>query len=267
MAEACRNLACVGARPVGVTNCLNFGNPEKPEVMGQFEQAVTGIAEACLAFEIAGHGRQRQLLQRHRRAVHPPHSRPGDRGHHRGHPQGGDGPDSSGRGTRSSSSATALEELGGTEYLKACHGREDGRRRAIDLERKKAQPGIPARPRSKPGSSARPTTSPKAAWPWPGPNAPSTAKARLGCAIGPRRRRTRRRPPLRGIPVPHRRDVPPGERRGTAQGAVAKRAFRPRRSRRTGGDRDPDRSKGREILHVPVDEAFHAWKMQVCRPF
>ena len=52
VAEACRNLACVGARPVGVTNCLNFGNPEKPEVMGQFKDVVEGISEACLAFEL-----------------------------------------------------------------------------------------------------------------------------------------------------------------------------------------------------------------------
>ena len=52
VAEACRNLACVGARPVGVTNCLNFGNPEKPEIMWQFAEAIEGIAQACKIFEI-----------------------------------------------------------------------------------------------------------------------------------------------------------------------------------------------------------------------
>ncbi len=52
VAEACRNLACVGARPIGVTNCLNFGNPEKEEIMWQFEQVVDGMAEACRAFGI-----------------------------------------------------------------------------------------------------------------------------------------------------------------------------------------------------------------------
>jgi phosphoribosylformylglycinamidine synthase len=52
VAEACRNLACVGARPVGVTNCLNFGNPEKPEVMWQFKEVIAGMAEACRAFAI-----------------------------------------------------------------------------------------------------------------------------------------------------------------------------------------------------------------------
>jgi phosphoribosylformylglycinamidine synthase II len=52
VAEAARNVACSGARPVAATNCLNFGNPEKPEVMWQFSEAVDGIAEACRALEI-----------------------------------------------------------------------------------------------------------------------------------------------------------------------------------------------------------------------
>ncbi|MDD8021297.1 MAG: phosphoribosylformylglycinamidine synthase subunit PurL [Acidobacteriota bacterium] len=52
VAEACRNLACVGAAPMGVTNCLNFGNPEKPEIMWQFKEAVEGIARACREFDI-----------------------------------------------------------------------------------------------------------------------------------------------------------------------------------------------------------------------
>ncbi|MGC9055987.1 MAG: phosphoribosylformylglycinamidine synthase subunit PurL [Candidatus Saccharicenans sp.] len=52
VAEACRNLACAGAMPMGVTNCLNFGNPEKPEIMWQFKEAVEGIAEACHQFDI-----------------------------------------------------------------------------------------------------------------------------------------------------------------------------------------------------------------------
>jgi phosphoribosylformylglycinamidine synthase subunit PurL len=52
VAEAARNVACAGARPVSATNCLNFGNPEKPEVMWQFSEAVDGIAQACTALEI-----------------------------------------------------------------------------------------------------------------------------------------------------------------------------------------------------------------------
>jgi len=49
VAEAARNVACTGARPWAVTNCLNFGNPEKSEVMWQFSECVDGIAEACTA--------------------------------------------------------------------------------------------------------------------------------------------------------------------------------------------------------------------------
>ncbi|MFN2385279.1 MAG: phosphoribosylformylglycinamidine synthase subunit PurL [Thermoanaerobaculia bacterium] len=52
VAEAARSVACVGARPLAVTDCLNFGSPERPEVMGQFEAAVRGITEACRALEV-----------------------------------------------------------------------------------------------------------------------------------------------------------------------------------------------------------------------
>jgi len=51
VAEAARNIACTGARPIAATNCLNFGNPEKPEVMWQFTEAIEGIAEACRALD------------------------------------------------------------------------------------------------------------------------------------------------------------------------------------------------------------------------
>jgi len=52
VAECSRNIACSGAIPIGLTNCLNFGNPEKPEIMWQFEQSVLGIAQACKFFDI-----------------------------------------------------------------------------------------------------------------------------------------------------------------------------------------------------------------------
>jgi phosphoribosylformylglycinamidine synthase II len=51
VAEAARNLACSGARPLGVTDCLNFGNPEKPEAFWQFKTAVEGLAQACEFFD------------------------------------------------------------------------------------------------------------------------------------------------------------------------------------------------------------------------
>jgi phosphoribosylformylglycinamidine synthase len=52
VAEAARNVACAGATPIGGTNCLNFGNPEKPHIMWQFSQVIDGITKACEELEI-----------------------------------------------------------------------------------------------------------------------------------------------------------------------------------------------------------------------
>jgi phosphoribosylformylglycinamidine synthase len=52
IAEACRNVVCSGARPLGASDCLNFGNPERPEVMWQFALVVDGMADACRAFGV-----------------------------------------------------------------------------------------------------------------------------------------------------------------------------------------------------------------------
>jgi phosphoribosylformylglycinamidine synthase len=51
VAEAYRNLCAVGAKPLAITNCLNFGNPQRPEIMGQFVGCLEGIAEACRALD------------------------------------------------------------------------------------------------------------------------------------------------------------------------------------------------------------------------
>ncbi|HKP36907.1 MAG TPA: phosphoribosylformylglycinamidine synthase subunit PurL [Pyrinomonadaceae bacterium] len=50
VAEAARNVVCVGARPIAITNCLNFASPERPEVMWSFSEVIDGMAEACAAF-------------------------------------------------------------------------------------------------------------------------------------------------------------------------------------------------------------------------
>jgi len=50
VAEACRNIVCSGGQPLAATNCLNFGNPEHPEVMWQFSEVIDGISEACNFF-------------------------------------------------------------------------------------------------------------------------------------------------------------------------------------------------------------------------
>ena len=52
VAEAARNVACTGAQPLAATNCLNFGNPERPGIMWQFAKAVEGIGEACRALDV-----------------------------------------------------------------------------------------------------------------------------------------------------------------------------------------------------------------------
>jgi phosphoribosylformylglycinamidine synthase subunit PurL len=51
VAEAARNIVCSGAQPLGVTNCLNFGNPYDPEVYWQFSNAIKGMGEACIKFD------------------------------------------------------------------------------------------------------------------------------------------------------------------------------------------------------------------------
>src|SRR3712207_7672004 len=50
--ECARNLACTGAEPLGLTNCLNFGNPEKPHIAWQLSRAVDGLADACRALGV-----------------------------------------------------------------------------------------------------------------------------------------------------------------------------------------------------------------------
>jgi phosphoribosylformylglycinamidine synthase len=52
VAEASRNVACAGGEPIGATNCLNFGNPQRPEIMWQFARAVEGMGEACRALDV-----------------------------------------------------------------------------------------------------------------------------------------------------------------------------------------------------------------------
>src|SRR5262245_55434897 len=72
VAEACRNVAAAGAVPLGATNCLNFGNPEKPEIMGQLVTAIRGIGDACRALEAPITGGNVSLYnETDGRAIHP----------------------------------------------------------------------------------------------------------------------------------------------------------------------------------------------------
>ena len=80
VAECCRNLSTVGARPVAATNYLNFGNPERPEIMAQLVEAIEGMCRSLPLLRHSDHRRQRQPLQRNAGRGHLSHARAGDRG-------------------------------------------------------------------------------------------------------------------------------------------------------------------------------------------
>ena len=137
VAEAARNVACAGAAPIGATNCLNFGNPERPDIMWQLARAIDGIADACRALEIPVTGGNVSLYnETDGEAVHPT-------------PVLGvvgvieDARRVLGRAFRRAGAAVVLlgdgaPALGGSEYLKRVHGLVRGLPPALDLERERA---------------------------------------------------------------------------------------------------------------------------------
>ncbi len=136
VAESARNVACTGALPIAITNCLNFGNPYKPEVYWQFKEAVAGIGEACRALETPVTGGNVSfynegptasiyptpvigmlgLIDDVSRIATAPFKNGGDvvilLGHTNGH-------------------------IGGTEYLAVCHDRVAGEPPPLDLDLEK----------------------------------------------------------------------------------------------------------------------------------
>ncbi|MEZ5418988.1 MAG: phosphoribosylformylglycinamidine synthase subunit PurL [Vicinamibacterales bacterium] len=137
VAEAARNVACTGAEPVGATNNLNFGNPERPEIMWQFGEAVRGIGEACRALDIPVTGGNVSLYnETDGRAIYPT-------------PVLGivglldDATKTVTRVFRSAGASVIalgdnLGELGGSEFLARLLGRVQGAPPALDLEREGA---------------------------------------------------------------------------------------------------------------------------------
>src|SRR5687767_3970672 len=135
--EAARNVACAGATPIGATNCLNFGNPERPEIMWQFVEAVEGIAEACRALDVPITGGNVSLYnETNGEAIYPT-------------PIIGvvglldDASQALRRSFESEGDAvlllgTTANDIGGSEYLKVVHGRVAGRppRLSLDAEKK-----------------------------------------------------------------------------------------------------------------------------------
>jgi phosphoribosylformylglycinamidine synthase len=137
VAEAARNVACAGGLPIGATNCLNFGNPQKPDIMWQFAKAVEGMGAACRALEIPITGGNVSLdNETDGRGVLPT-------------PVIGvvglieNSEHAVKRAFRAQGDAIVLlgesaAELGGSEYLKVMHGRINGVPPALDLERERA---------------------------------------------------------------------------------------------------------------------------------
>ncbi len=79
VAEAWRNITATGARPLAVTDNMNFGNPEKPEIMGQFAAAIQGMAAACIALDfpvVSGNVSLYNETEGKRHPAHPRHRRP-----------------------------------------------------------------------------------------------------------------------------------------------------------------------------------------------
>jgi phosphoribosylformylglycinamidine synthase subunit PurL len=137
LAEAARNVACAGAVPIGATNCLNFGNPERPEIMWQFVEAVEGLAEACKALDIPITGGNVSLYnETDGQAIYPTPVigvvgliEDASRTLSRSFKRAGDVVVLLGQG---------YGELGGSEYLKSIHGLVKGEPPRFDVDKERA---------------------------------------------------------------------------------------------------------------------------------
>jgi phosphoribosylformylglycinamidine synthase len=137
VAEASRNVACAGARPLAATNCLNFGNPERPDIMWQFAKAVEGIGAACRALDVPITGGNVSLYnETDGQAIYPTPTigvvgllERADRVVSRRFQDAGDAIVLLGEGSG---------ELGGSEYLKVAHDLVRGVPPALDLAAERA---------------------------------------------------------------------------------------------------------------------------------
>jgi phosphoribosylformylglycinamidine synthase len=141
VAEAARSIACTGGRPLAITDCLNFGNPEKPEVMGQFEASVRGIADACRTLEIpVVSGNVSFYNETDGRAI-PPTPTVGmvglleDVGKHVRMPFRREG-------DRIALLGQTRDELGGSEFLRVIRARDEGPCPNLDLAAEKRLIGL-----------------------------------------------------------------------------------------------------------------------------
>lgn len=137
VAEAARNVACTGARPRAITNCLNFGNPKKPDVFWQFKEAVGGMGEACVALDTPVTGGNVSLYNENPRGVIYPTPTIGMVG------VLDDVAHATGMAFKAAGHPIVLlgeptAELGASEYLSWIHGVVAGAPPACDLTRERA---------------------------------------------------------------------------------------------------------------------------------
>ncbi len=127
VAEACRNVAAAGAVPIGATNCLNFGNPERPEIMGQLvTRRSQGLGEACRALDVPITGGNVSLYnETDGRAIYPTPVL-GVVGPARGRLARAPPLVRGARATSCTSSGATAEDLGGSELLRVVHGEGRG---------------------------------------------------------------------------------------------------------------------------------------------
>jgi phosphoribosylformylglycinamidine synthase len=136
VAEAARNVACAGAVPIGATNCLNFGNPERPEIMGQLVKSIQGIGDACRALGVPITGGNVSLYnETDGRGIYPTPV------------LGVVGLIENAEATLGASFVTegdavyllgaTGEDLGGSEFLEVVHGKVAGRPPRLDLDAEK----------------------------------------------------------------------------------------------------------------------------------
>jgi phosphoribosylformylglycinamidine synthase len=136
VAEGARNLAVSGARPVALSDCLNFGNPEKPEVMWQFQHAIAGMRDACLALGLAVVSGNVSFYNETAGKAIPPTPTVATVGIL------ADVTQHVTQWFKNEEDLVVLlgetcEELGASEYLSLLHGRVAGAPPALDLEREK----------------------------------------------------------------------------------------------------------------------------------
>jgi phosphoribosylformylglycinamidine synthase len=259
--EAARNVSCAGGRPLGVTDCMNFGSPERPEILWQFAEAIEGIAEACRALEVPVVGGSVSFYNETSGTAILPTPICGvvgvleDAGRlgtqwfkAAGHRIALLGPDA--------------VSLGGSEYLWALHGRLAGRLAPLDLEvERRVQAAVRAAVGAGLVTSAHDCAEGGLAVALAescvaGPRAGATA---VGCEATVE---TGRRldetlygeGPSRVVVA-----VEPARRR-EFEALMAESAIPWRWIGTTGGERLSVRAAGRTVIDVPVDRLEHAWR-------